>query len=145
MSSPSFRRDQSSRGVGSGTGGVAPQGATPIGAFVGGVGGSAGAAAKAAVPGDTAKRLEEHGVSLELTAGFMERLVEEGSDIQWGARPLRRAVSAMVDDPLYQGRVCPKSQLSLQLYGSEKRLTQPLKRVGKRGDGQFVPMPARAR
>ena len=49
---------------------------------------------------DTAKRLEEHGVSLELTAGFMERLVEEGSDIQWGARPLRRAVSAMVDDPL---------------------------------------------
>ncbi len=49
---------------------------------------------------DTAERLEEHGVSLELTADFMERLVEEGSDIQWGARPLRRAVSAMVDDPL---------------------------------------------
>ena len=49
---------------------------------------------------DTAQRLEEHGVSLELRADFMESLVERGSDIQWGARPLRRAVSAMVDDPL---------------------------------------------
>ena len=39
-------------------------------------------------------------MSLELRADFMESLVERGSDIQWGARPLRRAVSAMVDDPL---------------------------------------------
>merc|ERR1719245_2548985 len=45
-------------------------------------------------------RLDEVVVFRQLPAGFMERLVEEGSDIQWGARPLRRAVSAMVDDPL---------------------------------------------
>lgn len=43
-------------------------------------------------------------------------------------------------DPILKGRVCPKSQLSLQLYNSEHRLTQPLKRVGKRGENKFVPV-----
>jgi anaerobic selenocysteine-containing dehydrogenase/Fe-S-cluster-containing dehydrogenase component len=44
------------------------------------------------------------------------------------------------DDPLFGGRVCPKSQLTLQLYDSEHRLTQPLKRVGKRGENKFEPV-----
>ncbi|MGZ0189700.1 MAG: 4Fe-4S dicluster domain-containing protein, partial [Alphaproteobacteria bacterium] len=43
-------------------------------------------------------------------------------------------------DPILQGRVCPKSQLSLQLYGSKDRLTQPLKRVGARGENKFEPI-----
>jgi len=41
------------------------------------------------------------------------------------------------EDPLLQGRVCPKSQLTLQLYHSEHRLLHPLKRVGERGEGRF--------
>lgn len=44
------------------------------------------------------------------------------------------------DDPLYQGRVCPKSQLSLQLYNHKDRLTRPLKRIGARGQGRFKPI-----
>ena len=32
------------------------------------------------------------------------------------------------EDPLLEGRVCPKSQMTLQLYHNDKRLTQPLKR-----------------
>jgi len=43
-------------------------------------------------------------------------------------------------DPLSEGRVCPKSQLSLQLYNSPDRLTRPLKRIGPRGQGHFVPI-----
>ena len=41
------------------------------------------------------------------------------------------------EDPVLRGRVCPKSQLTLQLYHSEHRLTHPLKRVGERGEGRF--------
>ena len=41
------------------------------------------------------------------------------------------------EDPLLQGRVCPKSQLTLQLYRSEHRLLHPLKRVGERGAARF--------
>ena len=41
------------------------------------------------------------------------------------------------DDPLLQGKVCPKSQLTLQMYHSEHRLLYPQKRVGARGEGRF--------
>ncbi|MBX3666765.1 MAG: molybdopterin-dependent oxidoreductase, partial [Burkholderiales bacterium] len=41
------------------------------------------------------------------------------------------------DDPLLKGRVCPKSQLTLQMYHSEHRLRYPQKRVGARGEGRF--------
>lgn len=41
------------------------------------------------------------------------------------------------DDPLLKGRVCPKSQLTLQMYHSEHRLKYPQKRVGARGEGRF--------
>ena len=40
------------------------------------------------------------------------------------------------DDPLLKGRVCPKSQLTLQMYHSEHRLLYPQKRVGARGEGK---------
>ena len=44
------------------------------------------------------------------------------------------------EDPLLQGKVCPKSQLTVQLYASENRLTQPMKRDGPKGSGKFTPI-----
>lgn len=41
-------------------------------------------------------------------------------------------------DPVFQGRVCAKSQMTLQSYTGKGRLTQPLKRVGPPGSGEFV-------
>ena len=41
------------------------------------------------------------------------------------------------EDPLLKGKVCPKSQMTLQMYNSTERLTHPLKRVGERGEGKF--------
>ena len=45
------------------------------------------------------------------------------------------------DDPVFRGRVCPKSQTTLQLYNNSARLLTPLKRLGERGTGEFVPVP----
>ncbi len=46
------------------------------------------------------ERLAEHGVSIELTEAAHEVLVQEGYDPQFGARPLRRAIQRLIEDPL---------------------------------------------
>ena len=38
------------------------------------------------------------------------------------------------------GRMCPKGLASRELIYHPDRLTQPLKRVGKRGEGKFQPI-----
>lgn len=49
-------------------------------------------------------------------------------------------VTGNESDPYLKGKICPKSQLAVQLYGSERRLKRPLKRVGARGEGKFEPI-----
>ena len=45
-------------------------------------------------------RLEEQGISLEVTDKFKDRLVEEGYNPSYGARPLRRAIMRLLEDSL---------------------------------------------
>ncbi|MCL6431170.1 MAG: ATP-dependent Clp protease ATP-binding subunit [Anaerolineae bacterium] len=47
-----------------------------------------------------AQRVEEHHVTLEFTDEAKELLAERGYDPQFGARPLRRVIQQMVEDPL---------------------------------------------
>ncbi len=49
---------------------------------------------------DVESRLEEQDLQLEVSEAFKERLVTEGYDPSYGARPLRRAVSRLVEDNL---------------------------------------------
>ncbi|WP_031294189.1 ATP-dependent Clp protease ATP-binding subunit [Leptolyngbya sp. Heron Island J] len=49
---------------------------------------------------DVAKRLTEQKIQLEFTAAFKEKLVIEGHDPSYGARPLRRAITRLVEDSL---------------------------------------------
>lgn len=41
------------------------------------------------------------------------------------------------EDPYFGGRICPKSQMTLQHYRNPHRMLYPKKRVGARGEGQF--------
>jgi ATP-dependent Clp protease ATP-binding subunit ClpC len=45
-------------------------------------------------------RMEEKGIHLAVTDAFKERLVEEGYNPSYGARPLRRAVMRLLEDSL---------------------------------------------
>ncbi len=46
------------------------------------------------------KRLEERGYALELTEDSKSFLIRKGTDLDYGARPLRRAIENYVEDPL---------------------------------------------
>ena len=46
------------------------------------------------------ERLLERGYTLELTDAAKEFLIKEGSDLDYGARPLRRAIEQRIEDPL---------------------------------------------
>jgi ATP-dependent Clp protease ATP-binding subunit ClpC len=46
------------------------------------------------------KRLTEHGLKIELAEDAKEFLIEKGTNTDFGARPLRRAIEQYVEDPL---------------------------------------------
>jgi ATP-dependent Clp protease ATP-binding subunit ClpB len=46
------------------------------------------------------KLLKDRGIQLELTDGARELLIKEGYDPQYGARPMRRAIQRLIQDPL---------------------------------------------
>jgi ATP-dependent Clp protease ATP-binding subunit ClpB len=44
--------------------------------------------------------LKDQKVTLEVTEAAKERLIAEGYDPQYGARPMKRAIQRLVQDPL---------------------------------------------
>ena len=50
--------------------------------------------------GKVRERLEERGYALSLTDDAKQFLIKKGSNLDYGARPLRRAIESFVEDPL---------------------------------------------
>ena len=46
------------------------------------------------------ERVEAAGLQLTITDAARELVVEEGFDVQYGARPLKRAIQSLIEDPL---------------------------------------------
>ena len=49
---------------------------------------------------DVAKRIKERGIELEVTSEAAQVAAKAGYDLQYGARPLRRAIQRLVEDAL---------------------------------------------
>ncbi|WP_251422995.1 ATP-dependent Clp protease ATP-binding subunit [Veillonella agrestimuris] len=49
---------------------------------------------------DVTKRLSHMGLTLNITPAAMDELVKEGSDFAMGARPLKRAIQRLIEDPV---------------------------------------------
>jgi len=47
---------------------------------------------------EVSRRMADKGIGLQTTNSFMEKLCEDGYDKAYGARPLRRCITAMVED-----------------------------------------------
>ena len=46
------------------------------------------------------RRIKERGYTLELSDKTIEQIATEGYDVQYGARPLRRAIQRIIEDPI---------------------------------------------
>lgn len=72
------------------------------------------------------KRMEHMGLSIELLASARELLLSEGSDAKYGARPLRRALRKLIEDPVSDlflaGRFAKGDKLLAEAVPNEKRL-----------------------
>jgi ATP-dependent Clp protease ATP-binding subunit ClpB len=73
------------------------------------------------------KRLAERGLNLELEASALDRLCEAGYDPVYGARPLKRAIQQMLENPLAQavlaGDFSPGDVIRVSLDGDRLRLS----------------------
>ena len=52
-----------------------------------------------------AKRLKEKNLTLVMTDEAKELLIERGTSLEFGARPLRRAVERYIEDPLSEALI----------------------------------------
>ncbi len=86
------------------------------------------------------ERLAERGYELELTPEAKEYLIKKGTNLDYGARPLRRALENFVEDPLseelLQGTFQGKNRIVVDAVRNEKGKIKHLK-----FDGEFVPPP----
>ena len=55
---------------------------------------------------ETRKRVGEIGMTLEYKEDVLEGLAEMGYDSRYGARPLRRLVRRMIEEPISDGWIC---------------------------------------
>lgn len=84
---------------------------------------------------DVSKRLEEKGVTFELTSQAKEFLAEKGYSAAFGARPLRRAIQKHVEDPLAEeilkGQFSGGCEVTIDRKEGEEKLRFDIRAKGK--------------
>ncbi|WP_269615791.1 ATP-dependent Clp protease ATP-binding subunit [Prochlorococcus marinus] len=81
-------------------------------------------------------RIKDKGISLTVSEDFKERLVEEGYNPSYGARPLRRAVMRLLEDSLAEevlsGRIKDGDKAEVDIDESKKVIVKYLGRDGSK-------------
>jgi ATP-dependent Clp protease ATP-binding subunit ClpB len=77
------------------------------------------------------KRLEEKQITIELSDKAKEVLSKAGYDVVYGARPLKRVIQRMVQDPvamkILAGEIKPKQKVSVDVRKGKEDLTFEVK------------------
>ena len=76
------------------------------------------------------KRLQERGIALDVDPSALSLISKEGYDLQYGARPLRRAIQRMVEDALSEEILTGRIKLGDRVRASEqddKLVFEPVK------------------
>ncbi len=75
---------------------------------------------------DLQRRLDEQSIKLKVAATAKALLMEKGYDLEQGARPMRRAVQDLIEDPLatglLDGRIADGDIVSVGRKGDELQL-----------------------
>jgi ATP-dependent Clp protease ATP-binding subunit ClpC len=73
------------------------------------------------------KRLKDRGVTLELEQSAVELLIAKGHNEDFGARPLRRAIERLIEDPLSEQllrtEAKPNTVIKISRQGEAEELT----------------------
>ena len=70
--------------------------------------------------GQVCARLRERGIELEVDASALQLISREGYDLQYGARPLRRAIQCMVEDALSEEILTGRIRLGDRVHAMER-------------------------
>ena len=77
------------------------------------------------------ERINEKGITLSVSNAFKERLVEEGYNPSYGARPLRRAVMRLLEDSLAEevlsGRIKDGDSAQVDVDDNQKVIVRHIK------------------
>ena len=96
--------------------------------------------------GKVNKRLKERGLLIELTPEAKEFLVQKGTDEKFGARPLRRTISSMIEDPLSEdilrNKYAGKNRIRVTVGGTAEADDRHFVFEGVDGSSESKPEPA---
>ncbi|RKY86927.1 ATP-dependent Clp protease ATP-binding subunit, partial [candidate division KSB1 bacterium] len=84
------------------------------------------------VMNDVAKRLKERDIEITLTGGAKEYIVEKGFDPVFGARPLKRTIQSLVEDPLAEELLKGKFQDGSHIQIRKKKSGLEFVEIGRK-------------
>ncbi len=92
--------------------------------------------------GQVCKRLNERGIELDIDGDALRKISEAGSDLQYGARPLRRAIQRMIEDALSEEILLGNIKLGDKVLATVRNGEMAFDTIGTIGSGEAELLPA---